>query len=70
MAHDQKPIIEVSDLPEDVQDEFLEMKADLTIKDDFHLLTLEKFWIKQFLVTLKIASLALRIIIPFSTTYL
>lgn len=63
-------VVDVTDLPEDIQEEFLEMKADSTMKDDFHLLTLEKFWVKRFLVNPKIASLALRIIIPFSTTYL
>ncbi|CAG9563538.1 unnamed protein product [Danaus chrysippus] len=43
-------VVEVSDLPEDVQEEFLEMKADSTMMDDFHLLTLEKFWVIRFLV--------------------
>ncbi|CAH1971093.1 unnamed protein product [Acanthoscelides obtectus] len=36
-------VVDVSQLPEEVQEEFLEMKADSTMKDDFHLLILEKF---------------------------
>ena len=40
-------VFDVLQLPEEVQEEFLEMKADSTMKDDFHLLTLEKFWIKR-----------------------
>ncbi|KAK9752390.1 hypothetical protein QE152_g4276 [Popillia japonica] len=60
------------------QEEFVEMKADSTMKVDLHLLTLEKFWIKRFekfwikrfLVNPKVASLALKILIPFSSTYL
>ncbi|CAG9790709.1 unnamed protein product [Diatraea saccharalis] len=63
-------VVEVLQLPEEVQEEFLEMKADSTMKDDFHLLTLEKFWIKRFVVNPKVASLALKILIPFSSTYL
>ena len=52
-------IVDVLQLPEEVQEEFLEIKADSTMKDDFHLLTLEKFWIKRFLVNPKVASLAM-----------
>ena len=46
------------------------MKADSTMNDDFHLLTLEKFWIKRFLVNPKVASLALKTLVPFSSNYL
>ena len=46
------------------------MKADSTMKDDFHLLTLEKFWIQRFLVNPKVASLALQTLVPFCSTYL
>ena len=63
-------VVDVLQLPEEVQEEFLEMKADSTMKDDFHLLTLEKFWIKRFLVNPKVASLALQTLVPFSSTYL
>ncbi|CAH1999737.1 unnamed protein product [Acanthoscelides obtectus] len=52
-----------------VQEEFLEIKADSSMKDDFHLLTLGKFWIKRLPVNSTLASLALRILVPFSSTY-
>nr|CAI5851849.1 unnamed protein product [Callosobruchus analis] len=29
-----------------IQEGFLDFKADSTVKDDFHLLTLEQFWLK------------------------
>nr|CAI5857822.1 unnamed protein product [Callosobruchus analis] len=37
------------------------MKADSSMKDDFHLLKLEQFWIKRLPVHSKLASLALRL---------
>ena len=46
------------------------MKADSTMKDDFYLLKLEKFWIKQFHINPNVASLALQTLVPFSSTYL
>nr|CAI5853226.1 unnamed protein product [Callosobruchus analis] len=46
-------------LPEEVREEFLEMKADSSMKD-VHLSTLEQFWIKRLPVNSKLASLALK----------
>ncbi|CAH1986633.1 unnamed protein product [Acanthoscelides obtectus] len=43
------------------------MKADSSMEDDFHLLTLEKFWIKRLPVNSSLASLALRILVPSSS---
>ncbi|CAG4980470.1 unnamed protein product [Parnassius apollo] len=63
-------VVDVLQLPEEVQKEFLEMKTDSSMKDEFHLLTLEKFWIKRLPVNSKLASLTLRVLIPFSSTYL
>ena len=63
-------VVDVLQLPEKVQDEFLEMKDDSTMKDDFHLLTLEKFWIKRFVVNPKVTPFALQTLVPFSWTYL
>ena len=59
-------VVDILQLPEEVQEEFLEMKADSTMKDDFHLFTLETFWIKRFLVNPKVASLALQTLVPSS----
>nr|CAI5856646.1 unnamed protein product [Callosobruchus analis] len=52
-----------------VDEEFLEMKAESSMKDDFHLLTSEQFWMKRLPVNSKLASLALRVLIPFSAAY-
>ncbi|CAH1974336.1 unnamed protein product [Acanthoscelides obtectus] len=62
--------VDVTQLPEEVEGEFLEMKADSSMKDDFHLLTLEKFWIKRLPVNSTLASLALRILVHFSSAHL
>nr|CAI5856644.1 unnamed protein product [Callosobruchus analis] len=40
------------------------MKAESSMKDDFHLLTSEQFWMKRLPVNSKLASLALRVLIP------
>nr|CAI5826663.1 unnamed protein product [Callosobruchus analis] len=56
-------------LPEEVREELLEMKAVSPMKDDFHILILEQFWVKRLSVNSKLASLALRVLIPFSLTY-
>lgn len=50
-------VVDVLQIPEEFQEKFLEMEADSTTKDNFHLLTLKKF------VNSKIASLALRILV-------
>nr|CAI5853225.1 unnamed protein product [Callosobruchus analis] len=42
------------------------MKADSSMKD-VHLSTLEQFWIKRLPVNSKLASLALKVLIPFSS---
>nr|CAI5863546.1 unnamed protein product [Callosobruchus analis] len=43
------------------------MKADSSMKDDFHLLTLEQFWIKRLPVNSTLAYLALKVLIRFSS---
>ncbi|CAH1995599.1 unnamed protein product [Acanthoscelides obtectus] len=40
------------------------MKADSSMKYGFHLLTLEKFWIKGLPINSTLASFALRILVP------
>nr|CAI5819789.1 unnamed protein product [Callosobruchus analis]CAI5835148.1 unnamed protein product [Callosobruchus analis] len=37
------------------------MKAESSVKDDFHLLTLEQLWIKRLPINSTLASLALRV---------
>lgn len=54
--------------PEKFQEEFLEIKADSTTKDNFYPLTLKKFW--NCLVNSKIDSLTLRVLFHFSSIYL
>jgi hypothetical protein len=37
---------DVQSLPEDIQEEFLDLKFDSTAKDNFQQITLENFWLK------------------------
>jgi hypothetical protein len=59
----------VKSLPEDVQEEFLELKFDSTAKDNFQQITSENFWLKYLPVYSKTNEQALRVIIPFLSTY-
>ncbi|CAG5051823.1 unnamed protein product [Parnassius apollo] len=43
-------VVDMLQLPEEVQEEFLEMKADSSMKDDFHLLTWRNFGSKDCLL--------------------
>nr|CAI5850176.1 unnamed protein product [Callosobruchus analis] len=63
-------VVDVLQLPEEVQEEFLETKANSSMKGVFSLLILEQFKIKGVPINSKLASLALQVLIPFSSTYL
>jgi hypothetical protein len=57
-------------LPDDLQEEFLEMKCNSTAKDDFESMPLNDFWVKYVGVYNNVGNVALRILTPFSATYL
>ena len=60
----------VETIPEDIQEEFLELGHDSFAKDEFQILSLSNFWAKMYLVYPIVSKQVLRIIIPFSSTYL
>ena len=60
----------VETIPEDIQEEFLQLVHDSFAKDDFQILSLSDFWAKMHLVYPNVSQRALKIIIPFSSTYL
>ncbi|XP_068204577.1 zinc finger BED domain-containing protein 5-like [Palaemon carinicauda] len=61
--------LEVDDIPEDLQEQFLELKFNSVAKDDFTSLGMEKFWKKYLSVYQKISQRILQVIVPFSSTY-
>ena len=62
----------MDDLPEDVQENFLDLINNTAAKEDFHLqqLRISDFWAKMLLIFPKISEFAWKVLIPFSLTYL
>ena len=58
------------DLPNCLQEEFLEMKGNSRAIDDFMKMNLNDFWTKYFSIYKNISKLALQKLLPFSSTYL
>lgn len=61
---------EVSDVPDSMQEEFLELKNDSVSKDLFNTKNLEEFWVSVQGSYPLLAENALRVLIQFSSTYL
>ena len=57
-------------LPDDLQEEFVEMKCNSVAKDDFEAMSLTDFWTKYVHIYKSVGSVALRTFLPFSSTYL
>ena len=57
-------------LPDNLQEEFLEMKCNSAAKDDFEELALTDFWAKYVQIYKRVGSVALHTLLPFSFTYL
>ena len=57
-------------LPDNLQEEFLELKCNSTAKDDFEVMPLNDFWPKYMHIYKNVGSAALRILLPFSSTYI
>ncbi|XP_068233436.1 zinc finger BED domain-containing protein 5-like [Palaemon carinicauda] len=62
--------LEVDDVPEDLQEQFRELKFNSVAKNYFTSLSMEKFWIKYLSVYQKISQRILQVIVPYSSTYL
>ena len=60
----------VDDLPEDIQEEFLELTNNTSVKIEYNTLNLQSFWVRMLPIFPKISKIALLILIPFSSTYL
>ena len=57
-------------LPDNLQEEFLELKCNTTSKNDFEVMPLNGFWLKYMHICKNISSAALWILHPFSSTYI
>ena len=62
--------IDAISLPDDVQEELIELQNDGTCKDYFRDETLEAFWCRRALSYPTLRDTALKFLTPFSTTYL
>ena len=73
MTHARNPLCgTVDDLPNDIQENFLDLINNTAAKEDFHLqqLRISDFWAKKLPIFPKISEFALKVLIPFSSTYL
>lgn len=57
-------------LLESLQEEAIDLKCDSSAKRDFETMKLEEFWVKYLPMYPKVGEEALRVILPFSSTYL
>ncbi|XP_064102666.1 SCAN domain-containing protein 3-like [Macrobrachium nipponense] len=57
-------------LLESLQEEAIDLKCDSSAKRDFETMKLEEFWVKYHPMYQKVGEEALRVILPFSSTYL
>ncbi|XP_042237000.1 zinc finger BED domain-containing protein 5-like [Homarus americanus] len=62
--------LDIAALPNDVQDEFLDLKNDSAAKDLYEERSLTVFWCSMYQSYPKVSEIALRVLLPFSTTYL
>ena len=57
-------------LPDNLQEEFLEIKCNCTAKNDFEVMSLNEFWAKYLNIYKNVGSAALQTLLPFTSTYL
>ncbi len=63
-------IFDITTTPSKVQDEFLHMKHNSAAKDLYEGKSLNVFWCSMHQSYPKVSEIALRLLLPFSTTYL
>ena len=60
----------VENVPEAIQEKFIELTNDSFVKDEFYICNLETFWVKMQCCSPRLGIRALNILVPFSSTYL
>ncbi len=63
-------ILDITTIPSKVQDEFLDLKHDFAAIDFYEEKSLNAFWCSMHQSYPKFSEIALRLLLPFSTTYL
>ncbi len=63
-------ILDISTIPSEVQNQFLDLKHDYATKDLYEEKSLNLFWCSVHQSYPKVSEIALRLLLPFSTTYL
>ena len=61
---------DVSDIPDEMQEQFIKLKNDSTARDIYHEKSLSQFWCDMSESYLQISKLAFRTLLLFATTYL
>ncbi|XP_064100780.1 protein FAM200A-like [Macrobrachium nipponense] len=61
---------DVSSIPDEIQDEFLDLKNDSTARDLFKVKSVTEFWCAMCQSYYKVSMIALRVLIPFASAYL
>ena len=62
--------LDVSDIPEEMQEQFIEFKNDSTARDIYHEKPLSQFWCDMTESYPQISKLGFQTLLPFATTYL
>ncbi|XP_076339961.1 zinc finger BED domain-containing protein 5-like [Tachypleus tridentatus] len=61
---------DVSSIPDDIQDEFLDIRNDSSARDLFKVKSVTQFWCAMYQSYSKVSMIALRVLVPFASTYL
>ena len=62
--------LDVSSIPDDIQDEFLDLRNDSSARDLFKEKSMTQFWCAMYQSYSKVSMTALRVLVPFASTYL
>ena len=62
--------LDVADIPDELQDQFCDLRNDSSARDVFQEIPLSQFWCTMYKSYPQLSELAFRILLPFATTYL
>ena len=62
--------LDVSSIQDDIQDEFLDLRNDSSACDLFKVKSVTQFWCIMYQSYTKVSMIALRVLVPFASTYL
>ena len=62
--------LDVSSIPDEIQDEFLDLRNDSSARDLFKVKSITQFWCTMYQSYSKVSMIALHVLVPFASTYL